>query len=557
MNRLILIIKFKLIILFILGSTFIAAQENDISYSEAISKFSVQSFKRHLEFLGSDLFEGRGTGTNGGNLAARYLALEFDKLNLKPIGQNNTYYQYIPMHGSIPTESSELQVYNEDKITKMELWKDYVLYKTGEQTFTPAPVELVFAGYGIVAPEYDYNDYQSIDVEGKIVVLLEGEPVSNSTDYFNGTSPTIHSYANSKQRIAFSRGARGSIIIPNSHSNKNFNWDAIRREYTFEDVNLAYTISSSLSIMINPKAAHIFFNNTDYNLSDIFDWHKNGSMRNFGMNIKISFKGEFKRRDFVASNVVGMIEGSDEDLKDSYIIISAHYDHLGIGEAVNGDSIYNGVYDNAAGTAAALELAKVFSSNIIKSKRSIIFLLVTGEEKGLLGSTYYTDHPLKPLYKTVANINIDGVASFDEFKSIVAIGSEHSSLSEFIKSAAKKMNLSISPLPSQFAEGESFNRSDQIAFANAGIPSVLVLDAPDYINLTKEEALKKFIFYDQNVYHTPFDDLTLPINYNAVSQHLELLFYLIHSISDSKIEPEWNTGASFINARLRSRAERK
>ena len=546
-----LLLPIVIIVLAVLSSLTVAQQLN------GLSKLSSQSFRRHLEFLGSDLFEGRGTGTNGGNLAARYLALEFDKLNLKPIGQNNTYYQYIPMHGSIPTKESELVIYSNDRQKKLELWADYVLYKTGEQTFTPSPVELVFAGYGIVAPEFDYNDYQSIDVEGKVVVILDGEPVSDNKGFFDAKSPTIYSYASAKQRLAFARGARGSIIIPNKDEDELFNWDAVRREYSFEDVNLAYTISSSLSILIDPSAAEALFSNNDFNIEDIYQWHKDGSMRSMKLNNKITFKGEFKRRDFVASNVVGMIEGTDEKLKDSYLIVSAHYDHLGIGEPQEGDSIYNGVFDNAAGTAAVLELSNAFSTGGDKIKRSIIFLLVTGEEKGLLGSTYYTDHPIKPLYKTVANINIDGVASFDNFKSIIAIGAEFSTLEGHIEKSAETMDLSIVQMPPQFIDSEAFNRSDQIAFANAGIPSVLILDAPDYENLTKEEAINKFIYYNQNVYHTPFDDLSLPINYDAVIQHLELLYRTIYSVANSNKEPQWKSGAPFINARLRTKAERK
>jgi hypothetical protein len=549
--------KIKYILIYFFCGYFLSAQVKDSSNSEAFKLINSQSFKRHLEFLGSDLFEGRGTGTNGGNLTARYLALEFDKLNLKPIGANSTYYQYIPMHGSNPKKDSKLLIYRGAGLTELELWKDYVLYKTGEQTFTPTPSEMIFAGYGIVAPEFDYNDYQSINVEGKIVVLLEGEPLSENSEYFDGNNATIYSYPFSKQKTAFSRGARGSIIIPNHQANKYFNWEGIKREYSFEDVNLAYTVSSSLSIMINPESAAIFFDETKFNLKNIYDWHTKGSMRSFDLKTKLSFKGEFKRRDFVASNVIGLIEGSDEELRDSYIIVSAHYDHLGIGEAVKGDSIYNGVFDNAAGTAAVLELAKVFASKSIRTKRSIIFLLLTGEEKGLLGSIYYTDHPIKPLYKTIANINIDGVASFDIFKSIVAVGSEYSTLKNNIEHSAEKMNLSIVPIPSQFVESESFNRSDQIAFANAGIPSVLVLDAPDYVNISKTDAIEKFIYYNQNVYHTPFDDLQQPINYDAVNQHLELLFDIIYSLANSESEPEWNSGAPFINARLRSKAEKK
>jgi len=176
---------------------------------------SKENLIKHTLALGSDEFEGRGTGERGGNKAAQYLAMEFSKLNLKPLGDDSTYFQNIRMHGGKPLATSELILHNGDKKIKFNLWEDYLLYFSGEQTFIPAPVELVFAGYGIVAPEYDYNDYQTLYVEGKIVVFLDGEPLSEDTAFFDGERPTIHSYPDVKQRVALSRGARGSIIIPN------------------------------------------------------------------------------------------------------------------------------------------------------------------------------------------------------------------------------------------------------------------------------------------------------------------------------------------------------
>ena len=188
-------------------------QANDI-FSEANKKISEDNIKRHMQFLASDIFEGRGTGTTGGNLAARYIALEYAKYGLKPCSKGNNYYQYIPMHGSFALPSSELKLYSGESETTLKLNKDYLLFNSGQQTFVPIPLPLVFVGYGIIAPEFDYNDYQSVDVEGKIVVMLKGEPDSDDPDFFNGRVPTVYSSPNAKQRLAISRGAAGCIIIP-------------------------------------------------------------------------------------------------------------------------------------------------------------------------------------------------------------------------------------------------------------------------------------------------------------------------------------------------------
>lgn len=514
--------------------------------------FSKDAIQRHINFLGSDLFEGRGTGTTGGNLAAKYIALEFEKLNLIPVGDNNTYYQYIPMHGSLPLKSSELMLYTEDQPVKLKFGDDYLLYKSGDQTYVPYPVPLVFAGYGIIAPEFDYNDYEYIDVEGKIVVMLDGEPQSDDAKYFDGKAGTVYSYAESKQRMALSRGARGSIIIPISYD--EISWEKRKLEFSSEDITLAYAVTSHLSLLLNPKFVDKVFAGSSITFPDVIEWHENSRMRSFKLHSRISFKGEFARRDFLAPNIIGMISGKTN--VDSYLIISAHYDHLGIGEPVNGDSVYNGVFDNALGVAVVLELVKVLGQNNFLN-RSIIFLLITGEEKGLLGSAYYTDHPVVPLYKTIANINIDGVPVIDRFKSIVGVGSELSTIIEQLKKTADEFKLNIKDLPAEFSQTESFNRSDQIAFAKAGIPSLLVVDAPDYENISKEEGIAKIIDYSENYYHTPFDDLNLPINYDAVNQYCEFMFNFIIDLANSDTEPQWNEGVPYSVARLRTIAERK
>ncbi len=272
---------------------------------------------------------------------------------------------------------------------------------------------------------------------------------------------------------------------------------------------------------------------------------------------EISFKGEFIEREFIGDNVVGMLKGNDENLKDTYVILSAHYDHLGIGPPIRGDSIYNGVMDNAVGVAAVLEIARELSQFSQRPRRSIIFLFVSGEEKGLLGSIYYTDHPIKPLYKTVANINVDGLAMFDKFTDVVGVGAELSSLGEMLTNVCNNLTLEISPIPTEFSASESFFRSDQIAFAQAGIPSILIMEGLNYQNLSSEEGHKRQMEWLENYYHTPFDDLNQPLNFDAGIQHCYLLFKFCQYIANQEKEPKWKPGTPYINARLQSIAEKR
>ena len=236
-----------------------------------------------------------------------------------------------------------------------------------------------------------------------MVVFLSGEPPSNDSLYFNGNDPTIYSYAESKQRLAISRGAIGSILIPSPQESRQQNWQRSVREFAFEDITLAYSVTGNLSVLMNPEVAKILFKKAPIDLDRVFEMDRNGMVHSFELNMNLSFKGVFNEREFFASNVVGLYEGINRKPNDSYLIVSAHYDHLGVGQSLAGDSIYNGVLDNAIGVAAAMEIARAFSVLPDKPLHSIIFLFLTGEEKGLLGSNYYLDHPIVPLHKTIAD----------------------------------------------------------------------------------------------------------------------------------------------------------
>ena len=516
---------------------------------------TIERLRTHLDYLGSDLFKGRGTGTTGGNLAAKYLAEEFSKTNLIPMGNNGTFYQHIPLHAFKPSNTSKVIILNGQKTDTLFINKDFLIFQVTEDFSMSRTLDAVFVGYGINAPEYDYNDYLNIDVEGKIAVILEGEPISDDISFFEGKKETIYSSLALKLRVALSKGARGCIIIPNPINNTPAAWNLLKQTYSFEHLSLAYSSNVNLGIIINFQKAALLFTNSEHSLNDVLKLTKDHKIYSFPLAAKVSISGNFKRRDYLAPNIVGKVKGTDSELQDKFIIVSAHYDHLGIGEKIKGDSIYNGVFDNAAGVAALLELAVHFSKE--KPRHSIIFLLTTGEEAGLLGSAYYTANPAVPLYKTIANINIDGISSFDSVKGIIGIGAEYSTLQNILELTAAKNNVSIDKIPEIFYQSEAYNRSDQISFANAGIPSILISESINYKNLTYEEGLNKYIKYVNEIYHTPFDDLSQSINFNAFIQHFNFIKDFIFTLDNSNKEPEWNEGVNYSIERLRTKAEKR
>jgi len=517
---------------------------------------SVERMREHISFLGSDSLEGRGTGTRGGDLAARYLARELAALKLLPIGDDSSYFQNIPMHGSRPLPDSRFTVVAAGMAHDLKLGEDYVLYNSGAQTFVPRPAPLVFVGYGIIAPEYDYNDYQALDVDGKIVVFLSGEPPSTDAGYFDGSLPTSHAAPEVKQRLALSRGARGSIMIPNPREEAGRDWRYWRQQFAFEDVTLLYNVTANLSILMTPHAAELLFVGAPVSLAQVYEMDATNNIRSFSLKATASFRGHFQQRDFVAANVIALLPGVDPRLQDSYVILSAHYDHLGIGPAVESDSIYNGVFDNAVGVAAVLEIARILSADRAP-KRSVVFLLLTGEEKGFLGATYYVDHPAVPLHKTIANVNVDGVALFDTFNDIVGVGGELSTLGERLQELADDLGLRVSAIPPVFAGAGSFTRSDQIVFARAGIPAILVMEGSDYHHTSPEAGIKRMIEWGAQHYHSPSDDLQQPMNFAAAQQHVNLLLAFCRMLADGASAPEWKADTPFINARLQSIAEER
>ncbi len=514
---------------------------------------------RHTAFLAADSLEGRGTGSKGEKIAADYIANELAKAKLQPFGTNNSWFQSIPMHGSRPLIDTRINLTNNGQRLRLQLGRDFLLFHSGAQTFIPTPTQMVFVGYGISAPEFDYNDYQSVDVQGKIVVFLAGEPYSEDENYFGGPIPTVYSYAESKQRMAIAHGAIGSILLHIPDRNDQESWMHFQQAFSFEDVTLAYRVTNNLSVFLNTpdSIAAFLFKNSGYSLHTILEMVSRHALHPFPIKTRLQFKGRFMERDFISHNIAGILPANTLFNNDEYVIVSAHYDHLGIGLPVDGDSIYNGAMDNAIGVAAVLELARILNTPEIRRKRSLIFLLLTGEEKGLLGSAYYTDHPLAPLYKTIANLNVDGMAIFDTFKNIVGVGAEYSDLGKLLKDTAETDSLTVAPVPPMFLQYESFSRSDQMSFAWAGIPSILIMDGLNYRHLTSGAGLQKWLDWNRHIYHSPFDDLHQPVNWQATAQHVHFLADFLQTLLNTEKKIQWKNGLPFKNIRLQTIAEHR
>jgi hypothetical protein len=435
------------------------------------------------------------------------------------------------------------------------LGDDYLLFTAGSQTLIPRRVPMVFAGYGIVAPEFDYNDYQDLDVRGKVVVYLTGEPYSDDPDFFKGEEPSVYAAPETKSRIALSRGAVGSLLVPLPVANIDAVWERTRRDYGFEQLSLAYSLPEHLSAVLHPETARWLFADALYDFDQVVSMARTGTLRSFRLPAQLRFDGRFRSRDVLASNIVGVVDGMVPYLRDTVVVVAAHYDHLGVGPEVAGDTIYNGVVDNALGVSCVLEVARELAALDRPPKRSVAILLTTAEESGLLGATYFVDHPPVPVGRIAAAINVDGLAFLDDFDDVFGIGGQLSDLGLRLERAARPMGLRVSKPPDEVWDHEAYSRGDQIAFAEAGVPSILVNEGFDWHSVTEREALDIALEWMATRYHSPQDDLQQPIDFDAAARHCEVVLRLVLEVANDPSEPEWYPGVPYAYQRLLSLAE--
>ncbi len=407
---------------------------SDFPPNELLQGIRADGLRAHMEFLADDLLEGRGTGTRGFQLAADYIRAQFEEMGLKPAGENGSYFQNVRFRQiELLRSASSLTLKHNGTARTLTVDQDYAMLGDPLSADTRAEAEVVFVGYGVTAPSFNYDDYAGIDVRGKIVAALYGAPPK-----FPSAPGAHYSSSEEKLRTAAEHGAIGFLSIWAGKPEKRTPFPEFVRFWrapalrwldekgvpndTQPKIRGVASISSNTASMMFEGAAKPW--------KDVIRVAEEGQVPAFPLPVTAAIHIVSRHSQVESPNIAAILPGSDPQLKNQYVVFSAHADHLGIGDPVNGDNIYNGAADNASGTAALLEMARGFSQLPTSPRRSLLFLAVTGEEEGLLGSDYYAHYPTVPMAQIVANINVDEVSFLYDFQDIVPLGGEHSSLGQ-------------------------------------------------------------------------------------------------------------------------------
>ena len=520
------------------------------------TRISANRILENIKVLSSDEYEGRAPATKGEALATAFIEDQFKKLGLKPGNPDGTYIQKVPMVGIKADPSAQLVFTAEasGKQLTLKFADEFVAWTKRVQPAIDVAGDLIFVGYGVVAPEYQWDDFKSVDVKGKIIVVLINDPQVPDPIHpgrldesvFKGKAMTYYGRWTYKFEEAAARGALGCLIVHQT-AQAAYPWGVVRSSNTGEQFSLVTAdrgMSRSLveGWMTYEKTKELFaLAGKDFDALE-----KLAARRDFqpvDLHVKASLGLRNTIRTINSKNVVGKLEGSDPLQRDQYVIYTAHWDHLGIGPEVNGDKIYHGAADNASGVAGMLELAGAFAQAQPPPKRSILFLSVTAEEKGLLGSQYYAEHPLYPLKKTVADINMDGMNLLGRTSDVEIVGMGQSTLDDELRAAAMQQGRVVKP----DAEPEKgyYYRSDHFNFAKVGVPALDPSEGLDFLGKPPGWGMKMRDKYTREDYHKPSDQIKPYWDLSGAVQDLQLLGEVGYRIANLKTFPIWKTGSEF------------
>jgi len=524
----------------------LSAQDVTISkdIKKAMDRIDTNTIRSHIAYLADDKLKGRLPGTEGYQMAVDYVLEQYKKIGLTPGGDNGGFTQKVLIRKSLVDNSSAIAVLkdkygNADSLT---FAKDFTPAPHPIKAKTSAEGQIAFAGYGVEIPG-GYSDYAGIDVKGKIVVLVAGAP-----DGLHSTVTAHFSNGGNKMTVAFEKGAVGVIMYsPQNRPPTNANPTLQSNTTVNPEKTMAFSrgFTGNLNIVVSAGNALMrrLFMNSGKNFQQVLADIKKGKASSFEFGYSLSVSYSTTHNDIESYNVIGLIPGSDKVLKNEYVVHSAHLDHVGIGRVVNGDSIYNGAHDNASGVASLLEIARVYRSSGAKPKRSILIVMVTGEEMGLLGSSYFAANPTVSKASIVADVNTDMPTVIAPLLSVVPLGAEHSSLMNNVKFAASYLGLDVEkdPEPNE----NRFVRSDQYSFVMNGIPALHI----KYGTKSNIPGFDLTAFVKQwraKYYHQAADGLEGGIfNFTAAKTYVQLNFLISYSIAQTTERPKWNDGDLF------------
>lgn len=531
-----------------------AATADSTNLQPALQSITAESLLAHTTTLSSDAFEGRAPGSVGEDSTVAYLTRHFKQLGLQPGNPDGTYVQNVPMFGYTPSPKATITA--NGKNIPLSFPNDYVaLTRRYVESVELNNSDMVFVGYGVVAPEYGWDDYKGLDVKGKTIVMLVNDPPVEDpqnpgqldSTMFGGKAMTYYGRWTYKYEIAAEKGAAAAIIIHETGP-AGYPYEVISGSHSREGVEIITPDKNmnraEVEAWITEPKARELFTALGNNFDKLKEAAKKKDFKPVPLKATASFNIKNKLREVQSQNVIAKLEGSDPELKDEYVFYTAHWDHLGKDPNLQGDQIYNGAQDNATGTAALLELAKAFSQMKTKPKRSILFLAVTAEEKGLLGSKYYaSSNPLYPLAKTVAVINMDVLNAYGPTEDVVVVGFGNSTLEDVLAEEAKSQNRRI--VPEANPEVGSFYRSDHFEFAKQGVPALYASSGviarnqqADYVKKWKEN-------YTTNDYHKPSDEVRDDWNLEGAVEDLQLFLRVGYRVANTEAFPEWKEGTEF------------
>ncbi|HVT44989.1 MAG TPA: M28 family metallopeptidase [Thermoanaerobaculia bacterium] len=523
----------------------------------ALRGIAAHTMKAHLHFLADDLLEGRGTGSRGYDLASLYVAAELEKLGLRPAGADGSFFQQVPLlHATTDQSRSSLSLRRGENRSSLTYGQEYLLTPDFQRQRVEVAAPVVFVGFGVSAPEIGYDDYEGVDVDGRVVMFLSGGPPSLPIDeraHFSSSA--------SKEGVAAARGAIGTITarVRDDEGDPERSWSRSVRQAAIGAMRWIDEDGSPRStrpelrahVSVNEKGAAALLEGSPLTVADLRRFRKDGGAQSMALTTSIEVTTVSDHARLTSRNVLALLEGSDEKLRDDHVVYSAHLDHIGITPPVDGDSINNGALDNAGGVAALLTIARAFTALPEPPARSILFLAVTAEERGLRGSDYFAHHPTIPIERIAANINLDGFLMLYPISDVIATGIEHSTLSGDVAVAAAELGLEVTPDPRP--EEVIFVRSDHYSFVRQGIPSIFISGSTRSSDPTRDASEVTRAWF-REIYHTPKDDLDQQIDYETAVKFAQLNFMIGYGVANKARRPAWYRGDFFGEMFGKSRA---
>ncbi len=516
------------------------------SLEHGLALIDRDGIEAHLKFLADDARMGRFPGTPGYEESAAYVADRFAEIGLEP-GGDDGWYQQVPLLARRINVDSAKFVFHQDEVEKSQRWKeDFVMGGDLARPETNITAEVIFVGFGVHAPDMNYSDYDGIDVRGKIVAAFGGAP-----DSFPHNERAYYSSRLTKAEEAVRRGAVGYVGLRSRTDQKRYTWKRVsenageRAGMTW--INLSgdaanYFPELEGSALLNVPPSHELFSRAPITFEQALDAADAGTPLSTPLGTEITLARKTDHETITSPNVVGILRGSDPELADEYVVYSAHLDHVGTGVPINGDKIYNGMYDNAMGTALLIETARAFAVMPQPPRRSILFVAVTAEERGLVGSEYYAHYPTVPTDALVANVNLDMPLLLYPLADVIAFGSEHSSLEQVIGEVVAEEDFGLMPDP--VPQEVLFIRSDQYSFVKQGVPSVFLV--PGFTSTDPEiNGAEAFRNHLQTHYHQPSDDLSRPIDWDSAVRFARANVRIGHAVAEDDERPTWNEGDFF------------